>query len=131
MSVGSYDTERDKTIRKSHSQEELSIGYNQFGEDIQNKRVKSNFKVRARVHSLMYQSVVEVVEPTESLIDLGCGDGGLTSLLKEKSDETLGLDISVSNIELARTRYSKIGHLKFEIQDVCATNFPNESFDSI
>jgi predicted TPR repeat methyltransferase len=37
-----------------------------------------------------------------NVVDLGCGDGGLLSLLKEEAIESWGYDLSPSNIEYAR-----------------------------
>jgi ubiquinone/menaquinone biosynthesis C-methylase UbiE len=107
----------------------LSAEYNNFGEDIQNKRIQSEFTVRSKAHSLMYQSVVNSIGAPNSIIDLGCGDGGLTFLLAKKSQNVTGVDISLFNVNLAKTRYKDQPNLNFELGDVCRTNFLDNSFD--
>lgn len=112
-----------------NNQEKLSFEYNNFGEDIQVKRIQSKYLVRSKVHTLMYKSVVECVKPASSIVDLGCGDGGLTFLLTSKTSNVVGMDISEFNINLAQERYSDKKGITFEIGDVCGSRFKNNEFE--
>lgn len=128
--VGISKTERRTLIKKSKSQADLSAGYNSFGENIRDKRLQSQFPVRAKVHTLMYQSVMEACSPSESIVDMGCGDGGLTALLCTKSNSVTGIDISIQNIESAKLRYNGISDVRFDVMDVCSTKFADKSFET-
>ncbi|HEM3488538.1 TPA: methyltransferase domain-containing protein [Streptococcus suis] len=55
----------------------------------------------------------------KKLIDLGCGSGYLTNYLSLSVKNTVGIDISVKNIELAKEKYSKnnLRFYNFAIED--------------
>jgi SAM-dependent methyltransferase len=50
-----------------------------------------------------------------NLLDLGCGEGRLTSALATVSDRTIGIDISERALERARSRYP---HIEFQQGDL-------------
>jgi len=51
----------------------------------------------------------------ESVLDIGCGKGGLTHVLKKRNNRILGIDISETAIETARSRYPDID---FDVVDI-------------
>ena len=62
----------------------------------------------------------------ESVLDLGCGDGKLTSLIAKKvpSGQVIGSDMSLSMIKIATQTYADIPNLSFtvkRIEDLAAT----------
>ena len=58
------------------------------------------------------------IQPTDRILDIGCGDGSLTSDIAQacSQGEVLGLDASQSFIETAREKYSK-PNCNFQHQD--------------
>ncbi len=52
---------------------------------------------------------IELIENAsqKKLIDLGCGSGYLTNYLSLSVKETVGIDLSKKNIELAKNKYTK------------------------
>lgn len=54
------------------------------------------------------------------LLDLGCGEGGLTNILSTISEYTLGVDIAENALSRARKRYPHIEFRQGELLDVIA-----------
>lgn len=55
-----------------------------------------------------------------NLLDLGCGEGRLTSALATLSERTVGIDISETALERARSRYPHIDFQQGELLEVLA-----------
>ena len=73
------------------------------------------------------------LEGSESILDVGCGDGKITAKLAEKTDgKVLGVDSSLSMIGFAEKQFSgeKYPNLAFELKDAVALDFENE-FDCL
>lgn len=77
-----------------------------------------NYGIFAHVYNeLMDESVFlkwrayveEHLEPTASILELGCGNGQLGILLKEKNYEITGLDLSEEMLSLAQIRQDEAG----------------------
>lgn len=56
-------------------------------------------------------------EPSDSILDLGCGDGVLTSRISERCSSVTGYDASKNLIESAQKSYSSIANITWHIQD--------------
>jgi len=54
--------------------------------------------------------------PEGGIVEIGCGDGALTSRLSKNSREVIGLDISMEAIKRAKERESK--NLTFSVHDI-------------
>jgi len=71
---------------------------------------------------------------SESLLDLGCGDGKITELISRKltSGKVIGIDSSKDMIRFARHKYTndKFENLSFEFKDACNLGYENE-FDVV
>ncbi len=59
------------------------------------------------------------------MIDLGCGDGRDTSYLKNKGMDVVGIDLSISMIQLARRKYPDCSFIHGDMRD---TVFPDDTF---
>lgn len=61
-----------------------------------------------------------------NVFDLGCGDGGLISLLAMKFPkiEFIGYDLQPSNIEHAQKRFKDLGNAKVILNDCTKIDFP-------
>ena len=60
------------------------------------------------------------------ILDLGCGAGRTTRVLKDMGYDVVGVDIVRELIELAKKNHP---HIDFRVQDACQINFPDNSFD--
>src|SRR5699024_8847099 len=66
--------------------------------------------------------------PSGNVIDIGCGDGYGTHLLKENGYDVLGVDLSEEMIALAREK--KIHEdIPFQQGDICSLPFQGNAFD--
>jgi SAM-dependent methyltransferase len=68
------------------------------------------------------------------ILDAGCGTGEIASRLAVlyPRAEVLGIDIIEAHLQLARTRYSKLGErLRFEKRTVFDLGLPDRSFDLV
>lgn len=61
----------------------------------------------------------------KKIIDIGCGKGSLTHLLKKKNNYVLGLDISRTAVNIAKERFPDIDFLSTNINEI--ENFINIS----
>ncbi len=75
------------------------------------------------------------LRPGMHLVDCGCGTGSITVGLAEAvaPGEVTGIEISASDVDLARERVKQGGHtnLRFEVADVYELPFPGESVDAV
>jgi SAM-dependent methyltransferase len=119
------------------SQKEISLLYSEFGEDFLNKRVNSSYPTRAKVHTFMHESILNVIpRDSSSIVDLGCGDGILTCKFSQKGfTKIVGIDVSESNIASAHKILGQnqdvpiTSSTSFEVGDVTKTRFSRGSFD--
>jgi len=68
------------------------------------------------------------VSPGDRILDLGCGNGRLSALLKDQNINYLGVDFSQKLINIAKNLYPE---LKFEQADALNLPFPDNYFDKI
>ena len=62
--------------------------------------------------------------PDDIILDIGCGDGLLSSKIKSKCHWVVGLDSSTNLIMAAQVKYSKTSNLLFEVRDCTRLNEP-------
>ncbi|MCK5044201.1 class I SAM-dependent methyltransferase [Candidatus Parcubacteria bacterium] len=70
----------------------------------------------------------EYVVPEERVLDLGCGNGRLYKIFKDKKIDYVGVDNSGELIEIAKENYP---HLHFQTADALNLPFPDNHFDKI
>ena len=77
------------------------------------------------------------VQPTDRILDIGCGDGSLTSQIAQacSSGQVLGLDASKSFIQTAQEKYTS-ANCHFQYQDcskleTCSQAFAGEGWDKV
>ena len=68
-----------------------------------------------------------------SLLDVGCGPGNITADLASRLGDgaVIGIDVSEEVIELARSQYSQVSTLSFEVANVYKLDYADESFDVV
>ena len=65
---------------------------------------------------------LEILAPYNfnSIFDFGCGKGAFTHLLKKSNNRVLGIDVSKTAVEIAKSRYSD---LDFQVLDMSSDKF--------
>ena len=73
------------------------------------------------------------VGPGQSIVDLGCGQGGPSLwVARETGAELVGVDLSSVGTKRAEARAAQFGldgRARFQVGDITATGFPDASFD--
>ena len=69
---------------------------------------------------------------SESILDIGCGDGKITAVLAQKvsSGSVLGVDISPSMVDFSKATFSAQSNLEFKLMGAEEIDF-NEQFDLV
>lgn len=68
------------------------------------------------------------IKEGEKVLDLGCGNGRLLDLFKDKKIDYIGIDNSEKLIEIAK---KKCPDAKFQVADALNLSFPDNYFDKI
>lgn len=74
------------------------------------------------------RKLAELVKEGETILDSGCGNGRLFSLLKEKKVHYFGIDISEKLIEIAKMTFPEA---TFQVGDALNLPFPENFFDKV
>lgn len=76
--------------------------------------------------------ILDLVQKTDSVLEIGCGDGCLTAMLAPNCNKLTAIDISEMGINLTKDRLSNSGYVadiyKMDTQDMC---FKDSSFDKV
>ena len=83
-------------------------------------------------HSFVFkygEDLVELLKPQhgERILDLGCGNGYLTSVIAASGATVIGIDNSIEMVTKAKTEYP---HLEFQVQNATDFHF-DEHFDAV
>jgi len=73
------------------------------------------------------EELKKYIKDGERVLDLGCGNGRLFELFKEKQVEYIGVDFSKKLIEKAREKYGNY----FQVADMFSLPFSDNYFDSV
>lgn len=87
--------------------------------DIERPRIGRSKKNRFRVIERLCKG---------NVIELGCGVGHLTGMIRNHGFEVMGVDISVEKIHRARKHYPDIEFIRRDILDL---SLPSETFDTV
>jgi len=74
--------------------------------------------------------LAEHVKTKDKVLDLGCGNGRLFSLLKDKNIEYTGVDSSAELINIAKSKYWK-ENPKFQVVEALNLPFSDDHFDKV
>jgi ubiquinone/menaquinone biosynthesis C-methylase UbiE len=74
-----------------------------------------------------FEELKKYIKDGKKILDLGCGNGRLFQLFKDKNIEYLGVDSSEKLIEKAREKYGDY----FKVADILELPFSDNHFDSI
>lgn len=93
---------------------------------------------RNLIHLGRYQVTQSLLESAvygvagKSVLDMGCGDGVLSYRITRAGGIVSGIDLCEYAIEYAKKQaILRRVHIDFSIQDVCATKFPDGTFDAV
>jgi len=75
--------------------------------------------------------LADFVKDGDKVLDLGCGNGRLFDLFKDKDLSYIGIDLSKKLIKIAKGKYKNYPNAKFLVGDALKTEFDNNSFDLI
>jgi SAM-dependent methyltransferase len=65
------------------------------------------------------------------VLDVGCGKGAFTSLLKTRDNEVLAIDVSATAVEIARSRYPEIAFRQHDLMRERLEAAVGDGFDLI
>jgi ubiquinone/menaquinone biosynthesis C-methylase UbiE len=67
----------------------------------------------------------------QNALEIGCGTGALARRLAERSERVIALDLSTEMVRVARTRFSRLHNIEFQVGDAMTWNFPRSHFDFV
>lgn len=99
-------------------------------EDMYLNEDKDNFDswFQEDLTALKYKISLEILNQYnfESILDVGCGKGAFTHLLKQKNNSVLGVDISETAIKKAKAKFPKVNFQVLKANEILSLN---EKFD--
>ena len=75
--------------------------------------------------------VIERIGRNDTVLDLGCGYGRVSTKLSDKAVKVVGIDISEDNIQLAKELFKNDRNCTFHTMNAIDLKFDNEIFDMI
>ncbi|MFA5853690.1 MAG: class I SAM-dependent methyltransferase [Patescibacteria group bacterium] len=111
---------------------EIKGFYETYGDRIVEKRLNSPYPLRRYAHRMGYETIAKFVQPGETVLDAGCGEGVLSWYLAERGAKVTAMDISKPNVENARKFLEKKGvqdRVTVLLGDAENLPFPDASFD--
>lgn len=108
--------------------------YEEMYSDMANRKQKLSFLYRKlkRFELNRYNLTRQVAPGGDSLLDIGCGDGELLFLLKDRYKELWGIDIAQPRIDRISQKIGGDSNIHVRVEDVeSRINFEDERFDTI
>lgn len=92
--------------------------------------IKENGGIHPK-HEIMsyYEFFINNISSSDSVLDVGCGNGACTNAVSKKAARAVGIDISKKNIRIARKRFFN-ENLEYVVGDAIMYNFKG-NFDVI
>ena len=113
---------------------EMKKHYMENRDNIWEGRYNSPFLIRRYIHRTQYHTVLKYVEQLNPnlILDYGCGEGVLSTLVTERGFKVIGIDISRPNIDVAKRVARQKGlEINFLIGDGENLPFKDKSFDLV
>lgn len=113
--------------------EDIKDFYETYHDNIFDKRYASKYPIRKYAHWTQLNSFANLVDPGETVLDAGCGEGMLLWKMKERGADVTGLDISRPNLDAAKTFLAGKGIDDVELVqgDLEKMPFEDNSFDTV
>ncbi len=109
----------DDYYSKNLSAERLRLCY-----DIATPRVKQYLKAEI-------DFVLDKIEPSDKVLELGCGYGRVLVELANKANTVVGIDNSYDNIHMAKDIVKDITNCQVYEMEAGELDFPDDSFDKV
>ncbi len=109
---------------KNYYSDSLNTGNLQKCYDVAPERVKQFLEAEITF-------VLNKINPSDVVLDLGCGYGRVAVRLLEKAKKVTGIDISEDNIRLAGEFAGNNENCEFYTMDAADLKFDNDSFDKV
>lgn len=92
----------------------------------------NNSRIQTENAVSLLESSIDFVKPCGSVLDVGCGDGKLTTKISEilQSNFCVGIDLSQDMIDYAQSKYSNKKNIEFIAGDINKITYEN-MFDTI
>ncbi len=96
-------------------------------------KIAEEFSRTREKHWEIMKSFLAYIKEGDKILDIGCGNGRLYDLIREKNVEYIGVDNSEKLIEIAKKRFpvSNFQPQKFIVADALALPFQNEEFNNV
>lgn len=80
----------------------------------------------ARWAIVPFEEIERKIPKSGTIVDIGCGEGVLTTLLALSSAKRLviGIDINKRKVDLARSQTKKVPNLSFKLENALSKNLP-------
>jgi ubiquinone/menaquinone biosynthesis C-methylase UbiE len=101
-------------------------------ENVFNK-IANEFSITRKYPWQIFHFFSNYVKDGDKILDIGCGNGRLVEVLKNKKIKYVGIDIAKKLIELAEKRFQEIGFKDYKLLIANALNLPfeNSEFDKV
>lgn len=95
-------------------------------------QIAENFSAtRGRMWEELNVLVGEYVKDGQKILDAGCGNGRLFSILRDKKIDYVGVDSCTGLLDIAREKYKDDKNAKFLEKDLLNLDFKSEKFDIV
>lgn len=94
--------------------------------------IKSNLLQRYW-HLRRFSEVSKLIEPADSVLDIGCADGTFTKVVfeKTKAKKLIGIDVLKSSIDYVKKRFVQNKRMAFRVGDAHKLKFGSGEFDAV
>jgi 2-polyprenyl-6-hydroxyphenyl methylase/3-demethylubiquinone-9 3-methyltransferase len=75
--------------------------------------------------------VLEKIQPSSSVLELGCGYGRVLDRLAQKASSVFGIDTSLESLQMARGAMSGAAGCHLALMNAARLGFPRGSFDTV
>jgi 2-polyprenyl-6-hydroxyphenyl methylase/3-demethylubiquinone-9 3-methyltransferase len=75
--------------------------------------------------------VLQKIKPGDNVIELGCGYGRIISQIAEKAKSVIGIDTSLSSIQMGKQMLTGISNCSLMQMDALQLDFPDNTFDLV
>jgi len=110
--------------------EETNFNYESIEPGYYDAVYKKQTGIQSKWHHLKFSFIKEKLENYTDHLDIGCGPGTFIGSLDQNKKST-GIDISLNQIEYAKSHYASPTHQFVHLKDSTKYPFPKNTFDVI
>ncbi len=106
-----------------------------YSEKLSAERLKRVYEIATpRISRYLESEIIYVVDrirPGNSVIELGCGYGRVLRNLSRAAESVIGIDSSLSSVEMAREYLADVSNCHLFTMDAAALGFRDQQFDVV